>query len=125
MAYKKRGQLTASPEWAKHLRNFAGRWFWKGERRAERQLARRETPDPSSAPTEVGTVEDLLDSIDRLDPDASVAELCVPTKLSLDGEAVSSDVAMAIVVDKLLGLEFYPDGYREDRRGRTYIYRRN
>jgi hypothetical protein len=40
MANKKRGQLTTSKEWAKHLRPFWRRVFWKGERRAEKQVAR-------------------------------------------------------------------------------------
>jgi hypothetical protein len=40
MSHKKRGQLTTSPEWARHLRPLLRRFFWKGERRAERVLAR-------------------------------------------------------------------------------------
>ena len=36
MASKKKGQLTTSPEWGKHLRPLLKRWFWKGERRAEK-----------------------------------------------------------------------------------------
>ncbi|MBD3584027.1 hypothetical protein [Flavobacterium selenitireducens] len=34
MAHKKNGQLTTSGEWAKHLRKFMRRKFWKGERKA-------------------------------------------------------------------------------------------
>jgi len=34
MSTKKRGQLTTSPEWRRHLRPLLRRWFWKGERRA-------------------------------------------------------------------------------------------
>jgi hypothetical protein len=40
MAHKKRGQLTTSPEWARHLRPVLKRWFWKGERRAEKEWER-------------------------------------------------------------------------------------
>ena len=42
MSHKKRGQLTTSPEWARHLRPLLRRYFWKGERRAERELVRPE-----------------------------------------------------------------------------------
>ncbi|WOE75424.1 hypothetical protein [Alterisphingorhabdus coralli] len=42
MATKKKGQLTVSPEWAKHLRAFAKRQFWRGERRAGQNEIRKE-----------------------------------------------------------------------------------
>lgn len=29
MAHKKKGQLTTSPEWARHLRKYMKRHFWK------------------------------------------------------------------------------------------------
>lgn len=38
MSYKRRGQLTMSDEWAKHLKPFGKREFWKGERNAEKSL---------------------------------------------------------------------------------------
>jgi len=38
MATKKKGQLTTSPEWAKHLRKYMKKQFWKGERNAEKKL---------------------------------------------------------------------------------------
>lgn len=34
MAHKRKGQLTVTGEWAKHLRKFWRRQFWKGERTA-------------------------------------------------------------------------------------------
>lgn len=37
MSSVKRGQLTASNEWAKHLRPFLKRAFWKTERQAVKQ----------------------------------------------------------------------------------------
>lgn len=52
MAHKRRGQLTTSPEWAKHLRAVAGRWFWKGERRAERRLVRAVLDEEDETPIE-------------------------------------------------------------------------
>lgn len=42
MSHKKHGQLTTSPEWGRHLRRLMRRFFWKGERRAERNLSRAE-----------------------------------------------------------------------------------
>ena len=41
MAHVKKGQLTASGEWAKHLR-FWKRFFWKAERREAQRQAREE-----------------------------------------------------------------------------------
>lgn len=37
MAHKRKGQLTASSEWAKHLRKIGKRFFWKTERLEERK----------------------------------------------------------------------------------------
>ena len=42
MANKRKGQLTSSKEWAKHLRKFWQRQFWKGERTAVKKLIREE-----------------------------------------------------------------------------------
>ncbi len=35
MSHKRKGQLTVSGEWARHLRPFNRRAFWKRERQAE------------------------------------------------------------------------------------------
>jgi hypothetical protein len=40
MSFKRKGQLTTSTEWAKHLRKFYKRLFWKGERRAGQKEAK-------------------------------------------------------------------------------------
>lgn len=42
MTHKRKGQLTTSPEWAKHLRGYMKRQFWKGERKAEQSVIRNE-----------------------------------------------------------------------------------
>ncbi|MFC4634244.1 hypothetical protein ACFO3O_10020 [Dokdonia ponticola] len=42
MAIKKKGQLTTSSEWAKHLRKYMKKQFWKGERNAEKRLIHEE-----------------------------------------------------------------------------------
>lgn len=42
MAHKKNGQLTTSPEWAQHLRKYMKNQFWRGERKAEKNLIKNE-----------------------------------------------------------------------------------
>lgn len=42
MANKKKGQLTTTGEWAKHLRKFLKKQFWKGERSAGKNLIEKE-----------------------------------------------------------------------------------
>lgn len=42
MAHKRKGQLTTTGEWAKHLRNFLKRQFWKGERNAVKKVINHE-----------------------------------------------------------------------------------
>jgi hypothetical protein len=42
MSSKKKGQLAVSKEWAKHLRKFLRRQFWKSERRAGQNVIRKE-----------------------------------------------------------------------------------
>lgn len=37
MAHKQQIQLTATKEWARHLRNFWKKRFWKQERRAVKE----------------------------------------------------------------------------------------
>jgi hypothetical protein len=49
MAHVKKGNLTASPEWRKHLRE-AKRWFWRRERRSEHALAREEAEKETAPP---------------------------------------------------------------------------
>jgi hypothetical protein len=45
MSNVKKGQVTASGEWAKHLRPYGKREFWKTERKTANDLARNETSD--------------------------------------------------------------------------------
>lgn len=42
MSNIRKGQLTVSGEWAKHLKWFGKRWFWKKHRRAEKKEARKQ-----------------------------------------------------------------------------------
>ena len=46
MSNKKKGQLTTDPEWRKHLRKIGKRFFWKGERLAEKKMIDREIKEP-------------------------------------------------------------------------------
>ena len=38
MGNKRKGQLTTDFEWHKHLKKIGKRFFWKGERLAEKKL---------------------------------------------------------------------------------------
>ncbi|WP_417291570.1 hypothetical protein [Corallibacter sp.] len=38
MGNKRKGQLTTDIEWHKHLRKIGKRFFWKGERLAEKKM---------------------------------------------------------------------------------------
>tara|TARA_R110002074_G_C12173422_1_gene632446 strand:+ start:469 stop:612 length:144 start_codon:yes stop_codon:yes gene_type:complete len=42
MSTKKKGQLTTDIEWRKHLRKIGKRFFWKGERLAEKKMIDKE-----------------------------------------------------------------------------------
>lgn len=45
MSHKRKGQLTTSGEWAKHLRKYLRRQFWKGERKAAKNMVKQETEE--------------------------------------------------------------------------------
>ena len=42
MSTKKKGMLTTADDWAKHLRKWGKKFFWKKERLAERELIIKE-----------------------------------------------------------------------------------
>ena len=42
MAHKRKGQLTVTKEWAKHLRKQMRRMFWKKERKTGKTLIKKE-----------------------------------------------------------------------------------
>jgi hypothetical protein len=64
MAHKRQGQLTVSGEWARHLRPFGRRAFWKGERAAEKVVVRDETTPVTSVQSDVHPGNDG----DRINP---------------------------------------------------------
>jgi hypothetical protein len=123
VSHKKRGQLTTSPEWARHLRPLLRRFFWKGERRAEREFIQSAAQASMGRPAR-GSVEELIREVESWPPEASFAELWVPERLTLNGDPVPQDVAMAILGDKLLSLSYFPDGSSSGAGGRVYRYNR-
>lgn len=83
---------------------------------------------PTDQPS-AGTVESLLALVDSIPASTSTGAptdftLWVPESLTMRGSAVRQDVAMAIVLDKLLGLGFLPDGFEQGDGGRFYRYQR-
>ena len=45
MANKRKGQLSTTSEWAKHLRAYLKRKFWKSERRAGKDEIKRQVKE--------------------------------------------------------------------------------
>ena len=123
MSHKRRGQITVSGEWAKHLRPFLRRVFWKQERQAANELVRRESVGSlhSNQPSN-GTLEALLASIEELPESAESAALWVPENLTFETQEVEAAVAMAIVTDKLLARGLYPSGAVSAPGGKQYQY---
>jgi len=71
------------------------------------------------------SVEALLETIERsLSEEMSKLDLFVPSDLTLRDKPVSADVAMAVILDKLLGAGFEPAGFSQAPHGRLYHYRR-
>ncbi|WP_298420509.1 hypothetical protein [uncultured Kordia sp.] len=49
MAHKKKGHLTTTVEWSKHLRKYMKNQFWRGERNAGKRLIRKELFETDNA----------------------------------------------------------------------------
>ena len=71
-----------------------------------------------------GTVESLLASVAGITNGQTSFELFVPSQLTLKGESIRQDAAMAVVLDKILGHDFFPTGFEERPGGRLYKYRK-
>jgi len=70
------------------------------------------------------TIEELLRQIDGLTTDPKQAfELWIPQNLTWRGQPARTDVAMAIIGDKILGMGYKPDGFTEAEGGRIYRYK--
>jgi hypothetical protein len=74
--------------------------------------------------TDDQTVEALLQRIDGVAEGLARLELWVPTRLTFRGVHVPSDVAMAMVLDRLLSMGFMPSGFSQGDDGRTYYHDR-
>ena len=70
-----------------------------------------------------GTLEALLAEIGGFESASPRFELWVPQHLTLRGEPTRTDVAMAVVLDKVLGMGYEPDGFTEAEGGRIYRYK--
>jgi len=68
MSHKRKGQLTTSPEWAKHLRKIGKRFFWKGERIAEKRMIEKNISEfdiQALSETEVDSAEKLYEYLNN------------------------------------------------------------
>jgi hypothetical protein len=72
--------------------------------------------------TQANTVEALLEQIDGTAGESTNFNLWVPDQLTWYGEPVRADIAMAVVVDRLLAKGFMPAGFTQGINGRTYHY---
>ena len=71
-----------------------------------------------------GSIEELLSQLDNITTGPRQRfELWVPEHLTLRGQTAHSDVAMAIILDKILSKGYEPDGFAEAAGGRTYKYK--
>jgi hypothetical protein len=61
MSTKRKGLVTVSGEWAKHLRKWGKREFWKGERRMSKEDAKRMFDQAERAIANGGMGEDITD----------------------------------------------------------------
>ena len=70
-----------------------------------------------------GSVESAISELGSVaPPDCQNFELWVPQELTLRGKAVRHDLAMAVILNKILGLGYAVDGFREAEGGRFYKY---
>jgi len=122
MAHKRKGQLTVSGEWARHLRPFWRRAFWKGERQAGKDREREEHQAVGSERTAQGTVEELVAVVEALPSGSTSLELWVPNELTLRGKVVAKDIAMAVLLDKVLEHGLFPQGFTPHPAGAVYRY---
>ncbi len=71
------------------------------------------------------TVEALRDEVRTLAAHGEAFELWVPDTLTMGGQVVRKDFAMAVLLDAILALGFMPDGLTVGTGGATYRYRRS
>jgi hypothetical protein len=70
------------------------------------------------------TVEAILSQLDGIPRGQSQSfELWIPQHLVFRGKVARADLAMAIILDKILGMGYGPDGFSEAEGGRIYGYK--
>lgn len=69
-----------------------------------------------------GTLEDLLAQVEVLPAGTTSFDLYVPQDLTWQGRPVTQNLAMTLVLDKLLGKSLYPKGFDQKPQGRQYKY---
>lgn len=121
---KRHGQLTTSGQWARHLRRLWKRAFWRKDWTAAQLDAEQQVAGSDSAVPTGSTVENLLSKASAISPDATTFEPWVPSALTLSGSSVAPDVAMSMILDRLLGLGMYPAGMERRPGGTIYRYAR-
>jgi hypothetical protein len=124
MSHKRKGQLTTSGEWAKHLRPLLRRAFWKGERQAGSGLIRAEGVSAQAEQPSSGSLDGLLAQVESIPLNATTAELWVPEQLTISGVEIPQGIAMSILLDRLLKQAFCPNGFSQSVGGRLYRYRK-
>jgi hypothetical protein len=86
-------------------------------------LGHIERIDFMSRPSQ-GTVEGLITELGGIAPPGSQNfELWVPQDLTLKSKPFRHDFAMALVLNKILGMGFTVDGFTEAEGGRVYRYK--
>jgi hypothetical protein len=68
------------------------------------------------------SVEHLLATIDAIPAGQESFQMWVPSQLTLQDEAVLSELAMGFLLDRIVGKGLYPRGFEEGDGGRLYKY---
>ena len=87
-------------------------------------MLRADSALATSEDSSIGSVEALLNVVAQWPDAAASADLWVPDELTLQGQVVGKDIAMAIVLDKILALGLFPNGFSAGDGGRLYHYKR-
>jgi len=72
----------------------------------------------------IPTVEELLSEVASWNPGSTEQELYVAPSLKHENVGVSTDLAMSIVLDKILSLEYFPNGRTDEEHGFIYHYKK-
>ena len=102
MAHKRKGQLTVTSEWAKHLGKYGRRQFWKGERKAGKKVIREELYDQTTAKTMAKNRLLRMDNVLIVVNDLEAAKaFFLRLGFELEGETTVEGPS----VDRLIGLQ--------------------